>query len=78
MSGGPLKQRTIIEDDVFIASASQVIAPVTLGAGSFIAPGSSVTDDAPADSFVISRGRQITKPGYARKYGKPKGSSAAR
>lgn len=66
--GGPVKQRTVIEDDVFIGSASQAIAPVRLGAGSFIATGTSVTDDVPPDSFVISRGRQITKPGYAKKY----------
>jgi len=66
--GGPVKQRTIIEDGVFIGSGSQAIAPVRLGAGSFIATGSSVTDDVPPDAFVISRGRQVTKPGYAKKY----------
>jgi bifunctional UDP-N-acetylglucosamine pyrophosphorylase/glucosamine-1-phosphate N-acetyltransferase len=65
-NGKPLKQRTIIEDGVFIGSASQAIAPVTLGAGSFIATGTSVTDNVPPDSFVISRGRQVTKPGYAK------------
>lgn len=70
-SGRPIKQRTVIEDDVFIGSASQAIAPVTLGARSFIATGTSVTDDVPPDSFVISRGRQVTKPGYAKKYGSP-------
>jgi bifunctional UDP-N-acetylglucosamine pyrophosphorylase/glucosamine-1-phosphate N-acetyltransferase len=68
--GGPVKHRTIIEDGVFIGSGSQAIAPVRLGAGSFIATGSSVTDDVPPDAFVISRGRQVTKPGYAKKYGK--------
>jgi bifunctional UDP-N-acetylglucosamine pyrophosphorylase/glucosamine-1-phosphate N-acetyltransferase len=77
-TGRPLKQRTVIEDDVFIGSASQAIAPVTLGAGSFIATGTSVTDDVPPDSFVISRGRQVTKPGYAKKYGKSKGPAAPR
>lgn len=77
-SGRPLKQRTVIEDGVFIGSASQTIAPVTLGAGSFIATGTSVTEDAPPDSFVISRGRQVTKPGYAKKYGKTKRPGAAR
>lgn len=68
--GGPVKQRTIVEDGVFIGSASQAIAPVTLGAGSFVATGTSVTEDVPPDSFVISRGRQVTKPGYAKKYGR--------
>ena len=77
-SGRPLKQRTIIEDDVFIGSASQAIAPVTLGAGSFIATGTTITDDVPPDSFVISRGRQVTKRGYAKKYGKSKVPAAPR
>jgi bifunctional UDP-N-acetylglucosamine pyrophosphorylase/glucosamine-1-phosphate N-acetyltransferase len=70
--GGPLKLRTTIEDGVFIGSDSQAIAPVVLGAGSFIATGTSVTDDVPPGSFVISRGRQITKPGYAKKFGRSK------
>jgi bifunctional UDP-N-acetylglucosamine pyrophosphorylase/glucosamine-1-phosphate N-acetyltransferase len=70
--GGPVKQRTIIEDGVFIGSDSQAIAPVTVGAGSFVATGTSVTEDVPPDSFVISRGRQVTKPGYAKKYGRGK------
>ena len=70
--GGPVKQRTVIEDGVFIGSDSQAIAPVTLGAGSFVATGTSVTEDVPPDSFVISRGRQVTKPGYAKKYGRSK------
>lgn len=65
-SGKPLKQRTVIEDGVFIGSASQAIAPVTLGAGSFIATGTSVTDDVPPEAFAISRGRQVTKAGYAK------------
>ena len=73
--GGPVKQRTIIEDGVFIGSDSQAIAPVTLGAGSFVATGTSVTEDVPPDSFVISRGRQVTKPGYAKKYGRAKSAS---
>ena len=73
--GGPVKQKTIIEDGVFIGSDSQAIAPVSLGAGSFIATGTSVTEDVPPDSFVISRGRQVTKPGYAKKYGRGKATA---
>jgi bifunctional UDP-N-acetylglucosamine pyrophosphorylase / glucosamine-1-phosphate N-acetyltransferase len=74
--GGPIKQRTTIEDGAFIGSDSQAIAPVTLGAGCFVATGTSVTEDVPPDSFVISRGRQVTKPGYAKKYGRGKPPSA--
>jgi len=74
--GGPVKQKTTIEDDVFIGSDSQTIAPVTLGAGSFIATGTSVTDDVPPESFAISRSRQITKVGYAKKYRKSRKPAA--
>jgi len=77
-SAGPAKQRTIIGDEVFIGGASHSIAPVTLGAGSFIASGTSVNEDAPAGSFVISRGRQVTKPDYAKKHGRAPGSGATR
>lgn len=77
-SARPLKQRTIIEDEVVIGGASQAIAPVTVGAGSFVATGTSVTEDAPPDSFVISRSRQVTKPGYSKKYGKAKEPGAPR
>jgi len=77
-SARPLKQRTVIEDDVVIGGASQAIAPVTVGAGSFVATGTSVTEDAPPDSFVISRSRQVTKPGYSKKYGKAKEPGAPR
>ena len=74
--GGPVKQRTVVEDDVFIGSGSQAIAPVRLGAGSFIATGTSITDDVPPGAFAVSRGRQVTKPGYAKKYGRRKASPA--
>lgn len=65
---GRAKHETIIEDEVFIGSDSQTVAPVTLGRGSYVASGTTVTKDVPADSLVFSRGRQVTKPGYARKY----------
>ena len=66
--GGPKKHKTIIEENVFVGSDSQVIAPVRIGAGSYVASGTTVTSDVPAESLVISRVRQVTKPGYARKY----------
>ena len=71
---GVAKRRTVIEDDVFIGSDSQTVAPVRVAAGSYIASGSTVTEDVPAQSLVISRGRQVTKPGYAKKYGERRGS----
>jgi bifunctional UDP-N-acetylglucosamine pyrophosphorylase/glucosamine-1-phosphate N-acetyltransferase len=62
---GVSKHPTIIEDGVFIGSDSQLIAPVTVGKGAYVAAGSSITDDVPADALAIARGRQETKPGWA-------------
>ncbi len=66
--GGPEKHKTIIEDGVFVGSDSQTVAPVRIGKGSYIASGSTVTEDVPAESLVLTRGKQTTKPGYAKKY----------
>ena len=66
--GGPQKHKTVVESNVFIGSDTQAVAPVTIGRGSYIAAGSTVTQDVPQESLVITRGRQITKPGYAGKY----------
>jgi bifunctional UDP-N-acetylglucosamine pyrophosphorylase / glucosamine-1-phosphate N-acetyltransferase len=69
--GTPKKNQTVIGARVFVGSDSQTVAPVTVGDGSYIASGTTVTENVPPDSLVISRGRQTTKPGYAAKY-KPK------
>lgn len=61
-------RRTVIEDDAFIGAACHVVSAVTVGRGAFIATGTSITDDAPSDSFVISRGRQVVKIGHARSH----------
>jgi bifunctional UDP-N-acetylglucosamine pyrophosphorylase/glucosamine-1-phosphate N-acetyltransferase len=70
---GVSKHPTIIEDGVFIGSDSQLIAPVKVGKGAYVAAGSSITDDVPADALAIARGRQETKPGWAerRRAGQP-------
>lgn len=67
---GRNKHKTVIEKDVFVGSDSQTVAPVTIGAGSYVASGTTVTEDVPKESLVISRGKQITKKGYAKKYAK--------
>ena len=64
---GVTKSETIIGDGVFIGSDTQFIAPVTVGAGSIIAAGTTVTQNVPADSLVIARVPQVTKPGWAAK-----------
>ncbi|SES40750.1 bifunctional UDP-N-acetylglucosamine diphosphorylase/glucosamine-1-phosphate N-acetyltransferase GlmU [Salipaludibacillus aurantiacus] len=61
---GKNKYLTKIEDGAFIGCNSNLIAPVTVGKGSYIAAGSTITDNVPADSLAIARERQVTKEGY--------------
>lgn len=63
---GVNKHRTVIEDDVFIGSDTQLVAPVTVGKGADIGAGSTVTKDVPAGKLVISRSRQVTVHGWKR------------
>ncbi len=55
---GRKKHRTVIEDDVFIGSDTQLIAPLKIGKGAFIAAGSTITRDVPRKALAISRSRQ--------------------
>lgn len=64
---GKNKYLTTIEDDAFIGCNSNLIAPVTIGKGSYVAAGSTITDDIPADSLSIARARQTNKEGYVKK-----------
>ena len=57
---GANKHRTIIEDDAFIGSDTQLVAPVTVGKGATLGAGTTLTKDAPAGSLVISRARQTS------------------
>jgi len=63
---GAFKHKTIIEDDVFIGSDTQLVAPVRVGRGSTIAAGTTVTEDVEADRLVLSRVRQKTISGWQR------------
>ena len=63
---GANKHQTIIEDDVFIGSDTQLVAPLTVGRGATIGAGSTVTKNAPADSLTVSRSRQTTIAGWKR------------
>ena len=64
---GSRKHQTTIEDDVFVGSDCQTIAPVTLKKGSYIASGSTITDDVAEGALAIARARQVTKLDYAKK-----------
>jgi len=63
---GANKHRTIIEDDVFIGSDTQLVAPVTIGEGADIGAGSTVTKDAPAGQLTLSRAKQLSVRGWKR------------
>jgi bifunctional UDP-N-acetylglucosamine pyrophosphorylase / glucosamine-1-phosphate N-acetyltransferase len=63
---GANKHRTIIEDDVFIGSDTQLIAPVKVGAGATLGAGTTLTRDAPPGELTCSRARQETRPGWKR------------
>ncbi|MBI4695103.1 MAG: bifunctional UDP-N-acetylglucosamine diphosphorylase/glucosamine-1-phosphate N-acetyltransferase GlmU [Gammaproteobacteria bacterium] len=71
---GANKHKTIIEDDVFIGSDTQLVAPVRVGRGSTIGAGTTVTDDVEPDRLVISRVRQKTISGWQRPRKPPKKS----
>ncbi|MYN15747.1 UDP-N-acetylglucosamine diphosphorylase/glucosamine-1-phosphate N-acetyltransferase [Rugamonas sp. FT107W] len=69
---GANKFRTVIEDDAFIGSDSQLVAPVTVGKGATLGAGTTLTKDAPAGKLTISRARQITVENWSRPVKKPK------
>jgi bifunctional UDP-N-acetylglucosamine pyrophosphorylase / glucosamine-1-phosphate N-acetyltransferase len=62
---GVHKHPTVIEDGAFIGSDSQLIAPVRIGAGAYVAAGSSITKDVPADALAVARAHQHNRPGWA-------------
>jgi bifunctional UDP-N-acetylglucosamine pyrophosphorylase / glucosamine-1-phosphate N-acetyltransferase len=62
---GQKKHQTVIEDDAFIGSDSQLIAPVRVGKGAYVGAGSSITEDVPQGALAIGRGRQTNIEGWA-------------
>jgi bifunctional UDP-N-acetylglucosamine pyrophosphorylase/glucosamine-1-phosphate N-acetyltransferase len=62
---GYAKHLTVIEDNVFVGSDSQLVAPVKIGRGALIAAGSTITHDVPADALAMSRIPQDTREGFA-------------
>ena len=69
---GANKFRTVIEDDVFIGSDTQLVAPVTVGRGATLGAGTTLTRDAPPDQLTVSRARQVSIPGWKRPVKKKK------
>jgi len=63
---GANKHRTIVEDDVFIGSDTQLVAPVRVGKGATLGAGTTLTRDAPPGELTVSRAKQTTVPGWKR------------
>ena len=63
---GANKFQTIIEDDVFIGSDTQLVAPVTVGRGATLGAGTTLTKDAPPDTLTLSRVKQVSITGWKR------------
>ena len=63
---GANKHKTIIGDNVFVGSNSVLVAPVTLADNTFVAAGSSVNSDVPADNLTVARAKQRNIPGWKR------------
>ena len=64
---GKNKHITTIEDDAFIGCNSNLIAPVTVGKGAYVAAGSTISKNVPESSLAIARARQENKEGYVKK-----------
>ena len=63
---GVNKYQTTVEADVFIGSGTQLVAPVSVGRGAYVAAGSCITDDVPPSALAIARGRQVNKENRAK------------
>jgi len=63
---GANKHRTVIEDEVFVGSDTQLVAPVTVGKGATLGAGTTLTRDAPAGELTLSRAKQLTLSGWKR------------
>lgn len=64
---GKNKFLTKIEDGVFIGCNSNLVAPVTVGKGAYVAAGSTITQDVPSEALSIARARQTNKEDYVKK-----------
>ena len=64
---GKHKNRSIVKDNAFIGSNSNLVAPVTIEEKGYVATGSTVTDNVPANSLCIARARQVIKAGWTAK-----------
>lgn len=67
---GQKKHLTQVEDDAFIGCNTNLVAPVKVGKGAYVAAGSTITEDVPEGALAIARGRQVIKTNWSSKYQK--------
>jgi len=75
---GEKKHQTIIGDQVFVGSNTNLVAPIEVGSGAYIGAGSTVTKDIPAGALAIARGRQRNLENWGTQKGKQKGKQEER
>ena len=63
---GRKKHRTVLEDDVFVGSDSQLVAPVRVCKGAYVGAGSTITKEVPPYGLAIARGRQVVIKNWVR------------
>jgi bifunctional UDP-N-acetylglucosamine pyrophosphorylase / glucosamine-1-phosphate N-acetyltransferase len=62
---GQAKHHSTVEDGAFVGSGTMLVSPVNVGSGAYVAAGSTITEDVPADALAIGRARQVVKDGWA-------------
>jgi bifunctional UDP-N-acetylglucosamine pyrophosphorylase/glucosamine-1-phosphate N-acetyltransferase len=64
---GRRKHKTLIDEGAFIGSGVELVAPVKIGKGAYVGAGSTISKDVSPESLAVERGKQIEKPGWAKK-----------
>jgi len=62
---GAAKHQTVVGDGAFVGSNTSIVAPLTIGEGAYVAAGSVITKDVPADALAVERAPQVVKEGWA-------------
>ena len=65
---GFAKHQTIIDDEVFVGSNTNLVAPVHVGRGAILGAGSTITEDVKAEALAVARARQLVKEGWAKTF----------
>jgi bifunctional UDP-N-acetylglucosamine pyrophosphorylase/glucosamine-1-phosphate N-acetyltransferase len=65
---GFAKYKTVIEDEVFVGSNTNLVAPVRIGRGAIIGAGSTITENVKAGALALARSRQVAKDGWAKDF----------